>query len=180
MRAPRGTGFLYVRRAWTERVDPIVLDGRAATWTSPETYRVRSDARRFESWESHVAGRIGLGVAADYAMALGTGAIQARVHRLGEALRARLAALPGVTVRDLGTPETRSGIVTFESEAEAPSAMKRRLRDLGIYVSVSSASWALLDMSARGLHEMVRASVHYFNTEEEIDRFCAAVDAGRR
>ncbi len=36
LRAPRGTGFLYVRRAWLDRLDPPTLDLRAAVWTGPD------------------------------------------------------------------------------------------------------------------------------------------------
>ncbi|MDW7761220.1 MAG: hypothetical protein SCM96_11370 [Acidobacteriota bacterium] len=39
-------------------------------------------------------------------------------------------------------------------------------------VSVVKSSSALLDMEPRGLKELVRASVHYYNTEDEIERFC--------
>src|SRR5918998_3331015 len=173
LRAPRGTGFLYVRRSWIERLDPPFLDLHAATWTAPGRYEVRRDARRFENWESYVAGRVGLGVAVDYALGWGLGAIRDRVTALADALRARLAALPGVAVHDKGA--LRCGIVTFTVAGEEAASVQRRLRAGGINASVSAAEHARLDMEARGLPALIRASVHYYNTEEEIDRFCAAL-----
>jgi selenocysteine lyase/cysteine desulfurase len=175
LRGPRGTGLLYVRRALLERLHPPFLDLHAARWTSPRTYEVRPDARRFENWETNVAGKIGLGVAIDYALGWGLAAIEARIAALAAGLRRDLAALPGVTVRDLG--ERRCGIVTFTLDGVAAGEVMRRLAERGINVAVSTLAGTLLDMRARGLAEVVRASVHYYNTEAEVARLVEAVAA---
>lgn len=175
LRGPRGTGLLYVRRALIERLDPPFLDLHAAELTGRDTYKVRPDARRFENWESFVAGRLGLGAAADYALSWGLPAIEARVTMLADRLRAGLSGIPGVTLRDLGA--RRCGIVTFTKESEAPEAIKARLRAQAINVSVSGLTSTWYEMSARGLDQIVRSSVHYYNSEEEVARFCAAVAA---
>ena len=109
----------------------------------------------------------------EYALGWGLETIRERVTALAETLRTRLAALPGVSVRDKGA--MRCGIVTFTKAGEDAASMQRRLRAQGTNVSVSPAEYTRLDMEARGLPALVRASVHYYNTEGEVDRFCAAV-----
>jgi cysteine desulfurase / selenocysteine lyase len=175
LRAPRGTGFLYVRRALLESIEPATLDLHSATWVAPDRFEVRGDARRFEQWEASYAARLGLGAAVDYALALGGEAIEARVVALGAELRAALAELPGARVHDQG--RRRCGIVTFTRDGIPPEEISRRLRTSGINTSVSSVTSAQYDFPRRGLRDVVRASVHYYNTSEEISRVVAAVAA---
>jgi selenocysteine lyase/cysteine desulfurase len=175
LRGPRGTGFLYVRRALLERLEPITLDLHAARWTAADRYEIRADARRFESWEMTYAGKLGLGVAIDYALGFGLEAIQARVCLLAEALRAELGAIPGVRGRDLGV--ARSGIVSFTVEGRAPAEIAALLRAQGINVWTSQLSSTRLDMEARELASVIRASVHYYNSEAEVARFVEAIRA---
>jgi cysteine desulfurase / selenocysteine lyase len=174
LRGPRGAGFLYVRRDCLPLLTPPMLDLHAATWTAPDRYEIRPDARRFENWEAGYATNIGLGVAVDYAMNLGLDWIWERVQMLGERLREALGEIPGVTVRDLGV--VRCGIVSFTVNGRTPQAVFEALSRHSINVSYSPPQYTLLDMRARHLDEgIVRASVHYYNTEEEIVRFCDAL-----
>jgi cysteine desulfurase/selenocysteine lyase len=175
LRGPRGTGFLYVRRAILERLEPPFLDLHAAQWVARDRFEIRPDARRFENWETYYAGKIGLGVAIDYALQWGLDDIWTRISRLAEALRQRLSTVPGVTVRDQGVE--RCGIVSFDIAGNDADAVQRRLAAERINVSVSRLPSTLLDMEARGLRELVRASVHYYNTEEEIERFCTVLSS---
>jgi selenocysteine lyase/cysteine desulfurase len=169
LRGPRGTGFLYVHPELTTRIEPVMLDLHAATWTAPGRYEVREDARRFEMWESDLAGRIGLGVAVDHALGWGIEAIAARNAVLADGLRHRLEEIPGVTVHDRG--QRRCAITTFTVAGVESEVVRARLRAEGVNVSVSVASSAQLDLPHRGLADLVRASVHYITTEDELDRF---------
>ena len=175
LRGPRGTGFLYVREDFLERLEPPFLDLRAAAWETPESYVMRPDARRFENWEFNHAAVIGLGVAVDYALSWGMKAIERRVEALAEELRRRLEAIPSVALHDLG--ERRCGIVAFTVKDISPDDVRDALVQRKMNVLVSRAASTLLDMTRRGLAEVVRASVHYYNTEGEIERFCEAVEA---
>ena len=175
LRGPRGTGFLYVRRGLIDRLEPPLLDMRAADWQRDGSFRIRPDARRFENWETYYAGKVGLGVAVDYALELGVVRTWARIQELAARLRSELAAVDGVTVRDRGA--VLGAIVTFTVDGVAPEDVKRRLASERINVVTMEASSAWLDYGARGLDETIRASVHYYNDDDEIDR---VVDAVRR
>ena len=170
LRGPRGTGFLYVRRDLLEQMEPPFLDLHAATWVTKDRYEIRADARRFENWETYYAGKIGLGVAVDYALAWGLEDIWARVSDLASTLRTRLQSIPHVQVHDLGVQ--KCGIVTFTIAGRDPQEIRCRLAEQKMNVSVSTVASTRLDMDQRGLTAVVRASLHYYNTEEEIERFC--------
>jgi selenocysteine lyase/cysteine desulfurase len=175
LRGPRGTGFLYVRRGLIEELEPPLLDLQAAEWQPDGSYVIRPDARRFENWETNVATKIGLGVAADYALGIGLEAIRDRVRALAGELRRRLSALPGVTVHDLG--EELGAIVTFTVDGHPTAEVVDALRAQGVNTSLSPATYARLDFGPRGLTDLVRASPHYYNDVGELDRLVDAVEA---
>ena len=130
-------------------------------------YEIRPDARRFENWETNYAAKIGLGVAVDYALSWGLEAIEERVTGLAERLRERLTDVDGVQVHDQG--QRRCGIVTFTVDGVPAQKVQRQLADRGVNVSVSLVDYARLDLPTRGLPDLVRASVHYYNTDDELE-----------
>ncbi len=146
LRGPRGTGLLFVRSDFAERLRPPGIGWSAALWEDADHYRLRPGAERFVEFEVPVAAHLALGVAIDHALALGVEAIAARVGSLAERLRLDLASLPGVEVHDGGT--RRSGIVTFTVTGHPPAEVTARASAAGINVSVSDAPWARLDMVA--------------------------------
>lgn len=166
LRAPRGTGFLYVSKKVLDSLHPPFLDLHSAEWTAQDQFNVRDDARKFENWEANYAGIIGLNKAVSYILDLGIEAIWNRIQYLAGEFRQRLEALPGVRVRDIG--KVKCGIVTFTVDGKSAEEVHRYLQKSGINVSVSTRSSTLLDMENRNLEEAVRASVHYYNTEDEI------------
>ncbi|MCY4668905.1 MAG: aminotransferase class V-fold PLP-dependent enzyme, partial [Rhodococcus sp.] len=72
LRGPRGTGFLYVRPGLVDALEPAAMDLHGAEWTGENSFVPAPDATRFELWETSVAARLGLGVAADYLLSIGT------------------------------------------------------------------------------------------------------------
>lgn len=174
LRGPRGTGFLYVREAILAQLEPPMLDLHAAKWVAVDEYEIRPDARRFESWESSLANKIGLGVAIEYAQTWGIEAIWTRLQGLAQTLREGLKQIPGVTVQDIG--QVQGGIITFTVDGMGVTAVKQALAQQKINVSTSTQFSTRLDMEARGLTELVRASVHYYNSEAEVAEFIEAIN----
>jgi cysteine desulfurase / selenocysteine lyase len=173
LRAPRGTGLLALSDRAMATLEPPFLDLHAATWVADDRYEVRPDARRFESWERNVAAVLGLGEAARYHRDLGPSEAWARVQALGALLRERLAELPRVTVHDRG--EVLGGIVAFSVDGVSAPEVSRRLRAQRINTSVTGLTSARYDLASRGVEDQLRASVHYYNTEAELDALVAAV-----
>jgi selenocysteine lyase/cysteine desulfurase len=175
LRGPRATGLLYVRRELIADLEPPLLDLHAARWVADDRYEIRPDAKRFENWEQYVAGKLGLGAAARYAREWGLAAIAERVGALAARLREGLAGVEGVNVHDLGL--RKCGIVSLTVDGLSSLEVKQALAERAINVSVNPGHYTRFDMQARGLPDLVRASVHYYNSEDEVDALVDAVAA---
>ncbi|WP_326552258.1 FAD-dependent oxidoreductase [Micromonospora sp. NBC_01813] len=171
LRGPRGTGLLYLDPALRERARPLTPDVRGARWTGDEEYDLLPGARRYETWEASHALRLGLGTALAEALTLGVDAISAYVDGLAARLRAGLRETAGVTVVD--PPAAGGGIVTFVRAGEEPTTTVRTLRAAGLHLVAVPASHGQWDLGRRGLPAVVRASVHVYNDDTEVDALLA-------
>lgn len=193
LRGPRGAGFLYARRRATDLAEgsggagggarslfgePPMLDHVSAAWTSPTAYDLAGGARRFEMWEASQAARLGLGAAAELALALTPQFIHLRSSSLAAELRSRLHGLHGLRWRD-GSARAAPGqplgaIVALEVEGVDSHALARALaaRRIGCSVSPSTHSFAQADWARPAA---LRLSPTYYNTEAEIGTAATAV-----
>lgn len=182
LRGPRGTGFMYVRHSVLDYLKPDSPDLQSVNWTARDQFSWRDDARRFELWEHNVAAKIGLTTAVDYATGLGMSNIEQRIKTLACELRCKLSELPQVHIHDRafvsgsGTAATSlGGIVSFSVHQADAVKLQTHLRQHRINTSVIRRNNTRLEFEARDLPDINRASVHYFNTSDEIDAFCQAV-----
>ena len=169
LRGPRGTGLLYVRGSLLEELEPAQLNHHAAQLLSSTSYRLRSDAKRFECWERSYAGQLALGIAIDYARAWGLEAICDRVRMLATTLRRELEGIDGVTLADRG--EEQCAIVTFAAAQLPADQLQQQLAVRGINTSTVPFSANPVSSEQRHHPPLLRASVHYYNTLEEVERF---------
>ncbi len=174
VRGPRGSGMLYVRAAiLDELATPTFIDGRSADWTSEVSYELQPTAQRFELFECSYGAKVGFGKAIDYALDLGLEAIDRRVSDLADRLRGGLDSVSGVRVLDTGL--RRCGIVTFDVAGRQAGAVTADLHAIGINTGSPGISGSRYDVASRSVDAVVRAGVHYYNTEDEIDRLVAEV-----
>ncbi len=174
LRGPRGTGMVWASDAALEQMgNPAGVDMQGSTWEEPLKITPHAKAGRFEPYEVFFAGKIGLGTAMQYLAEIGIDEIAARNTELSSHLRQRLAELPRVTVRDKGIDT--SAIITFTVDGHDADEVRNTLRSMSINVSVSTESSARLDFPLRNVQKVVRSSVHYYNTIDEIDVLVDAV-----
>ncbi len=173
LRGPRGTGLLAVRRPLLDRLAPEAPDVRGARWTAERSWELVPDAKRFELWEAAHALRLGLGAALADLSALGVDTVARHLDTLGASLRERLSALPGVHVTD--PPAAGGAIVTFVVDGMDASDVQRQLAYRRVHLIAVPAGHGRWDMDHRGLTKVVRASVHVYNDEDDLDALVEAV-----
>ncbi|CAN5191017.1 hypothetical protein BH11ACT2_BH11ACT2_11160 [soil metagenome] len=178
LRAPRGTGFLYVSPQLRDSLVPLDPDVRGAEWTADADWTLSPTARKFETWEASHALRLGLGAALDELEAVGIDVVSRQIGGLASRLRERLSSIPGVVVVDPPAAEG-SGIVTFVA-GEDPRATLARLAEARIHALAVPASHGQWDLGARGIERVVRASVHVYNDDSDIDAVEAVLRGGVR
>ena len=159
LRGPRGTALLYVRQGFMDQLAPPWVDVLGGS---------------LETSEQPVALRLALQVAIAEALEIGIDVIAAKVQGLAAQLRERLSELPHVRLHDLGSG-TRSGLVSFTVEGETAPETRARLAGQGIHVGANGVPYTPLDMQARGLEGIVRASFSWLNNSTDIERLASAL-----
>jgi len=173
IRGPRGIGFLFVRGGFSETLSPVFVELENAPVVLPDRFELAAGAHRFETWEKAYALLIGFGTAIDYATDTGVEAIWHRVESLAATLRMMLDEIDGVAVHDLGS--VKGGIVTFDVEGRQTLEVRELLSERNINVSTSNVFSSPLDMHERQIDGLVRASVHAYNNDEELDDLAEAI-----
>lgn len=137
--------------------------------------QLRRSARMLEQSEGSMALKLGLLAALETAHTQGWSQRLARIAQNASALRAALREVPGLTLRSLtGAPDS-CGIVPFTLDGMASAQVQQALQQQGIQVAASGMGFTPLDMQARGLDSVVRASVSWQTTPQDIAGLVAAL-----
>lgn len=174
LRAPRGTGFLYIKEETLKKLklSPPFSDLVGGLTDFKGSYSLIDSAKRFEIYENNFANRLGLGLAVEYALNLGMDNIWEQISKRALELRSALKNIQGVELCDTGI--MKSGIVTFKIVGFSSLEIKKYLKAKKINVSIAFKESAL-DLHERKIDSIIRASVNYYNSNEEINFFCKAI-----
>ena len=161
-----GVGALYIRRELIERIYPAHSGGRAVV--HPVDYDnvqlAAADMEKFHGGSSSVPLQAAFLEAVQFVEEVGVREIEERNRQLAARLKRQLSDLPAVQVCSPMEPELSSGLVSFAlSRWEPPAAVERLWNDRRIVVRQV------------GYPPGIRASFHFFNTEDEVDQLAQAV-----
>jgi selenocysteine lyase/cysteine desulfurase len=173
--SPFGVGVFYCRKGLIDKLIPTLTGWRSFDLGDYSPYEAPqySDARRFDfqGGNMNLSGIHGLGTSLEMILELGPEWIEGRIRGLTEHLIEGLQERRYSLISPTASWEERSGIVTFRHGEHSPAGLGQRLRDAGVIVAAS------LPGRPNKLHEPhgIRTSVHFLNTEDEIDRLLDAL-----
>lgn len=173
LRGPRGIGFLYVREALIPQLRPTFVGYPASLWTGPDSYQVVDTIDRLHLGDYPYPSLVELTEAIRYAQAIGVEQIYDRNRHLGQAARSAFSEVPGLELYDL--KHGVMGTVPVNVRGVAPETAVAKLEQQGIIACVAYEENALLGLRKLGQRELIRISLHYYNTDAEIERLAAAL-----
>jgi len=172
MFGPTGSGVLYGKREWLDKMPPYQTGGGMIRSVSFEKTTFAPIPDKFEAGTPAIAAGIGLGAAIDYINAIDFEAAAAYEHELLEYATERLAGIPGVKI--IGTAAQKASVLSFTIENVHPHDIGTILDQSGIAVRAGHHC-AQPVMEFFDVPATARASFAFYNTREEVDKLADAV-----
>ncbi len=172
---PQGTGFLWGRLELLQQLDPLATGSRAANVVDAEDYRLNQPPHKFEAGVLNTAGVIGLGRAIQYVEEIGHDALLARIRNLTADMIEILRATPRLIFHGSARLDRQAGIVMWNLEGMDPDRVAKELDRIGNVAVASGAQGSLLAIKPKGVTSVVRTSVHYCNSRQDLDCLAAAL-----
>lgn len=174
---PVGTGFLYCKDEHAEELQPLNLGGGTVLDVKEGSFELEDVPERFEGGTQNIAGVIGLGAAVKYLEKVGLDRIERHSRRLTDMMYEGVSSLDNTMV--YGSPENIYGIVAFNIDgvnAHDVAKILDELKNICVRSGHHCAIPAIRHLGAYELGGSVRASVHYYNTEEEVQTFIESLE----
>ncbi len=178
MYGPTGVGVLYAKRELLEAMPPFLFGGDMILDVRKNHTEWNELPEKFEGGTPNIAGVIGLGAAIAYLKSLDWDWIQEREKLLTEKLLCVLQAVPGITLFGPGDLQERGSVVSFNVGTIHAHDLATVLDSENIAVR-SGHHCAQVLMERFHVPAMIRASIAFYNTEEEVDRLPKAIEKAR-
>ncbi|WP_366185605.1 cysteine desulfurase [Flavobacterium ovatum] len=172
MCGPTGTGILYGKEDWLNKLPPYQGGGEMIKEVSFEKTTYAELPHKFEAGTPNIAGGIVLGTAIDYMNEVGFENIQKQELELLEYGTEKLLEIEGLRI--FGTSKNKTSVISFNIEGIHPYDIGTIIDKLGIAVRTGHHC-AQPIMSFYGIPGTIRASFSFYNTKEEIDSLVAAI-----
>ena len=172
MFGPTGSGILYGKREWLDKMPPYQTGGGMIRSVSFEKTTFAPIPDKFEAGTPAIAAGIGLGAAVDYISARDFKAAAAYEHKLLEYATQRLSDIPGVKI--IGTAANKASVLSFTIEGVHPHDIGTILDQDGIAVRAGHHC-AQPVMQFFAVPATARASFAFYNTREEVDKLADAI-----
>lgn len=174
---PTGTGVLWARREWLEAMPPFFGGGEMIKTVSFDRTTFADPPHKFEAGTPNIAGFIGLGAALDYVEAIGRERIAAYERDLLVYATTALKSVPGL--RLFGEASHKVAVLSFLIDGIHAHDLATLLDHEGVAVR-SGHHCAHPLMQFYGVPATARASLAFYNTRDEVDRFVAAIGRVRK
>ena len=175
---PMGIGVLYGRRDLLDAMPPFLSGGEMIESVTRESAVYAELPHKFEAGTVNAAGAAGLKAALDYVSSIGFDELMRREHALTERAFNAVRNIPHVQVLGSDKAEEHTGIVTFVVDGVHPHDISEILSSDGIAVRAGHHCAQPL-LKHLGHLSTTRASLAFYNTEDEVDRFVASLSTIR-
>lgn len=174
---PVGTGFLYCKSEIVDKLKPMNLGGGTVSSVTEENFTLESAPARFEGGTQNIAGIIGLGAAINYVEQIGIENIEKHSMKLTKYMYDEISNINNTIC--YGDSENIHGILAFNIEGMNSHDVAKildELKNICVRSGYHCAIPAIKHIGADKLGGTVRASVHYYNTKEEIQILAETVE----
>lgn len=172
--APMGIGVLYGKEELLEKMPPFLTGGEMIEYVTREDATYAEVPHKFEAGTVNAGGAVGLGAAIDYLNQVGFDYIVEKEQKLTAALLDELKSIPHVQVYGSDDPTKHCGIVTFNIEGCHPHDVATILDADHVCIRAGHHCAQPL-MQYMGVNATCRASLYFYNTEEEVHRFAESL-----
>ena len=173
---PSGIGILYAKYDILKAMPPYQYGGDMVDVVTYQTTTFDEPPARFEAGTPAIVQAIGLDEALKYMMSLGMENITAHENELTKYTLQKLSEIEGLT--QIGTAEGKGGVFSFVVEGIHPQDLAFILDKEGVSVRVGHHCAAPL-VRRMGYESVVRASLGLYNTKQDIDVLCKALNKAK-